>query len=174
MTVLMADSTQPAQIPASYKQMANRGAALYYDGRFACPPQVADTFPRRIMISVTGDPAAARRARVQDIERFDATPKDWPPFAAERERLGRDDATCYCSADVVGQVVDACKAAKAPAPSRWWIAWFVNSQPTRRQVIQEVRHLTGVELGPQVVWACQFLPGGHFDTSVIFGPPDWA
>jgi hypothetical protein len=149
-TLLMADSATPQNIPSSW----DGAVAAYINEAYAWPDAQIDRFRRVIRISVNGDPAEARRARVIDVERFAASPADAPPFIRERMRLGHNDATIYCSRDTVPAVQQAC----GRLPHRLWVADWTGAP----------HKIHGID-----AWAVQFHGGPSlpFDTSIIYGPP---
>jgi hypothetical protein len=186
MTTLMADSTEPlTEIPSSFRSQRNRGALLYADGLYEASPAVIAAFPRREWISVTGQAAAAAKARFQDSERYDATPEHWPAFRAERDRLCHDGTVTgwpgvYCSIDPgpgygVAAIVKACRDAGQELPQHWLIAWYTSNgyAPSAAQVAAEIRRQAGISLDPATIWGCQYATGA-WDTSVVYQNPGWA
>jgi hypothetical protein len=184
---LMADSVDTAEIPASFRADRNRGVLLYADGLYKTTPLHSAPFPRQQWISVTGDPQGARLARWQDVERYDATAKDWPAFRLRREQLleaGLVDGGwpgVYCSIDPgppygIAQVLEACDQAGQEPPQRILVAWYTygGSTPTRLEVLDEIHALTGEHLVEDTIWGCQYLTG-LYDESIIFAEdPEWS
>jgi hypothetical protein len=149
-TLLMADSASPQNIPDSW----TGAVAAYINGDFAWPHHQIARFHRVIRISVNGDATEARRARVIDVEQFAATPDDARAFIRERIRLGHNDATIYCSRDTVPAVRQAC----AGLAFRLWVADWTG----------EPHKIHGID-----AWAVQYHGGPSlaFDTSIIYGVP---
>lgn len=162
---LMADSVQPAAIPAS----AFAAAALYLNGRYAATEAEVHRFRHVIRISVLADrPDQAEHARALDVETGDATPADVPGWIDTRRRFGHDDATIYCDRDNIRAVAEAA----AGRPFRLWVAT-----------------LDGTKFGPESgYWAVQYQaarPGAvarryrlyatsaGYDVSVVYGTPDF-
>lgn len=174
--ISFADSTRPALIPSAFTHVL-----AYMDGRYAWSPAQLARFPAHVMISVTGDPAAAEFAREQDSERFDATPQQFPPFALNRINLGHDDPTCYTS--ILGdpgyglaQVLLALEnAGMAAAPWRLHVAWWWQRPfpPAAFEVLAEIKALTGIDLPPRRLWACQWQNGTSYDSSILYGRDDF-
>jgi hypothetical protein len=150
MTLLMADSASPQDIPGSW----TGAVAAYINDKYAWPHSQIARFRQVIRISVTGDASEARRARVIDVEQFAATPADAAPFIRERIRLGHHDATVYCSRDNVPAVRAAC----AGLTFRLWVADWTG----------EPHKIAGID-----AWAVQYHGGASlpFDTSIIYGRP---
>lgn len=176
--ISFADSVTP--------QLINRAefshVAAYVNGRFAWPRQQLARFPYHILISVTGDPTAARLARVQDDELFDATPEDFPPFMVERHAAGHDDPTSYTS--IIGDpgfgIVNVLAAIQSAGlfDTAWrlWVAWYWGRPfpPTAAEVLAEIKALTGITLEPGRLWACQWQNTPQLDRSVLYGRDDFA
>lgn len=184
---LMADSTSPVlEIPESYRAYKNRGVALYATGEYAAPHATASIYPRRKWIDVTGNPGAADLAEILDVERFDATAEDWPPFRARRDAWCRNHNSnrwpiCYCSIDPdadhgVAAVVRATLEAHQEPVQHWLIAWYTPGGyiPTAKQVQTEIRQLTDLEIPLETIWGCQYADLGGYDASVIYQTPNWA
>lgn len=164
-----ADSISPASIsPHLFSRVA-----AYETGRYAWPAADVGRFDRHIKIGVLpGSPSQARTARVLDIERFDAAPADWVPFANERLAAGHDDATAYCSISTIPALLDA----GIPQGNwRLWAAWWWQRTfpPTATEVLAEIATLTGIMLPASRLWACQWQNGTSFDTSVLYGADDF-
>jgi len=161
------DSTDPAALipTASFTHVAG-----YANGRFAWPENQFARFKRFIKIGVfPGQPEQAHDARVLDIERFDAGVSDFPPFARVRHSLGHDDALAYCSLSLVPDLVDAMDADQS-TPWGLWVAWWWGRPhpPTAADIAAELRALYGLTLPPGRLRACQWQPGGPFDSSVWY------
>jgi hypothetical protein len=167
-TARMADSTNPAEIPDLFKLKPN-GAAAYIDGkRYAWPGSAIHDFPRVWCVSVTGDPRLARNARVIDVERFDATPKDVEPYRAARAAAD-DHTVVYCSRDTVLGVVEACPAWHE---LEWWLSTLDGQAWTPSTIVAWIRaELGGLELDPAKIRAIQSYPMGRYDMSRCFGNP---
>jgi len=149
-TLLMADSATPQNIPDSW----DGAVAAYINERYAWPHHQIMRFNQVIRISVNGDAAEARKARVIDVEKFAARPADAPAFIRERIRLGHHDATIYCSRDTVPAVRRACEG----LTYRLWVADWTG-QPHK---------IHGID-----AWAVQYHGGPSlpFDRSIIYGKP---
>ena len=172
-----ADSTNPAAIPSQFTHVA-----AYHDGLYQWPTAQIERFPAHFEIGVLpGMPGQARFCRALDVERFDATPADFPPFVRERRQLGHEDATCYTSilgADGYGILPVAAKLTEAGIlleTVRLWVAWWWGRPfpPTAAEVLAEIRALTGLRLPVGTLWACQWQNGTHYDTSVLYGRDDF-
>ena len=150
MTILMADSAAPQNIPDTFK-----AAAVYINGDYAWPHAQIARFPKIIRISVFGAASYAAQARVLDVEQFAATPDDAPAFIRERRRLGFDDATIYCNESTLPAVRTAC----AGLHYRLWIASW-----------------TGHAHEVDGAWAVQYSGGVDlaYDTSVVYGREDFS
>lgn len=166
----MADTTDPWEIPTIFRVKPN-GVAAYVDGEFAWPEGQLRLFPRHIGITVTGIPAMAQHARVIDVERFDATPADVPPFLENRAKLGHPDGEVYCDRSTVAEVLAAIEG-RQPEPW-WWIATLDNHPWTPGELAADIRDNYGADIAPQRIRAIQCYPGGHFDTSLCYGQT-WA
>ena len=174
--ISFADSTDPITIPSTFTHVA-----AYANGRYGWSTAQIEAFPAHVEIGIyTGHPEQAKVARVLDVERFDATPADFPPFVQERTRLGHGDATAYTS--ILGDdgfgidaVITALEDAHVSDPWRLWIAWWWGRPfpPTASEVTAEVRALTGIVLPPGRLWACQWQNGTNYDTSVLYGRDDF-
>jgi hypothetical protein len=165
-----ADSTDLALVPASIK-----AAFLYADGKYVPTGQEAARFEWVAHISVTGNPLAAAYARVQDVERFDATPADFPEFAAQRLSLGHSCGVAYADLTTLtetGGLLDTLQAASMGShPWLLWVAWWWGRDypPARIQVVAELARF-GRLVNADRIAACQWKPGGPFDTSVLYQP----
>lgn len=167
--ILFADSTTPRLIPGSFSHVM-----AYPNGRYAWPPAQLARFPWHVEIAVrAGQPEQATFARELDIELFDAGVADFRPFAGERHALGHDDATAYCSLNLVPALVRSMAGSRLPwrLHAAWW--WGQDVPPTRDQVLRELLGVFGVSLPPNRLWACQFMRGPNFDTSVLYGADDF-
>lgn len=173
--ISFADSVNPLRIPGSFTHVA-----AYADGAYEWSPGHFG-FGKHVMIAVRpGDREQARFARVLDVERYDARPVDFPPFARERHALGFDDPTAYSS--ILGDqgfglqaLLNAMADVDYKLPWRLWVAWWWGRDfpPAASEVLAEIRALTGIVLPQGVLWACQWrnLPG--YDTSVLYGRDDF-
>ena len=175
--ISFADSTNPAAIPSAFTHVA-----AYPNGDFAWPETQLARFPYHVEIGVfSGQPQQAQIARVLDVERFDATPADFPPFVLARRQLGHEDATAYSSilgdeGFGIAQIVAELGAAGILLSSvRLWVAWWWGRPfpPTAAEVVAEVKALTGITLPPGVLWACQWQNGANYDSSVLYGRDDF-
>jgi hypothetical protein len=182
---LMADSVEPALIPASFRAYRTRGVAPYADGPYAWDRAETDSFPRRLA-GIDVDASSPARADVLDTERFDATPAQWPAWRAERVRLchegkARGWPKVYCSiapGDGYGvqAVAEACRSAGQALPDRWWSAWYATpggQPPTAEDVVSQILASAGVRLAVGTIWACQYLAGVSYDLSVVYQDPEW-
>ena len=155
MSVLMADSTRPWLIPASFKY-----ALAYGNGAYEWADDQVDRFAGHVTIGVrAGHPEQAETCRELDVERWDARPEDAPGFLARRAELGHDDGTIYCSRSLILPVLWACTAAGVVVP-RWHVATLDGTRV--------------VQVPSGVLWAVQFAGEGTYDVSVVYGPYDWS
>jgi hypothetical protein len=167
---LAADSTDPGLIPASF-----RAAFPYGDGQYAWTAAQAARFEWVAHISVTGDPVAAGRCRIQDVERFDAAPSQFPAFAGERIQLGHSCGIAYADLSNCRLVVQALEAESMGSdPWMLWVAWWwgLVTPPSQARVQAELAKF-GVDVPLERIAACQFLPGNPgrpYDTSVVYQP----
>src|SRR5215469_2988962 len=113
-----ADSVTPQLInPAEFSHVA-----AYVNGRFAWSPRQVRRFPRHIMIGVLPNaPVQAQVARCLDMERFDATAADFPPFVGERFMAGHEDALGYTSilGNAPGEGIEPIWAAMKAKETPW-------------------------------------------------------
>jgi hypothetical protein len=163
----MADSTRPTQIPLKFRQKPN-GVALYADGEYKAPAGVLATFPRVIQITVLGD-AAARYARVIDVERGDARPADVPGFLDARKELGRE-GWVYCDRSTVLSVQEALEGRPEPL---WWIATLDGVYWTPEAVAADIAHHYGAHITPARIRAIQIADRDSYDLSLIYGEINW-
>ena len=189
MSSLMADSVTPHAIPESFRAHRNRGVAPYANGHYEWSHREIRSFPRHLAgIDVDGsDPESAD---VLDVERFDATPAQWPEWRRDRDKAVKDGLakgwpkvyTSIAPGDGYGvaAIVAATEAASHRQVERWWIAWYTPGgfQPTQQQIADEIKALTGLEIPVGTIWACQYRPdvpgnGGSYDLSVVYGDPEW-
>lgn len=187
MTYLVADSTTPALIPASFRSQRFRGANPYRDGSDAWTVPDIDKFRQHLSgISVMGDAAAADVADCYDSERYAGLPAGFPPFRARRvERIKSGELPGgwpkpYCSIAPgdgfgVAAILQAVRAAGQEDPLHWWIAWYTaaGAQPTAVDVSNEVYRLTGIRIDPKHIWGCQFVTFGHYDVTAVYQPPEF-
>jgi hypothetical protein len=163
----MADSVQPHLIPGLYAHDPN-GVAAYEDGRYAWNPVVRG-FPNHWRICVTGDPAVAPRARVIDVEKFDATPADVAAYQTVRARLG-ENTVVYCSRSTVPEVVRV----NVGYPSlHWWIATLEDKWYTPTDLAAYLQRVWSVDINPNRIVAIQWAGRGSYDESSIWGDPHW-
>jgi hypothetical protein len=146
--------------------------ACYVNGLYAWSPAQEALFARKVRISVEpGQPDAARVARVLDTERYDATPLDAAPFIRARDGAGHRDATIYCSLSTIAAVVEACGDVVVP---RWWLAWYWERPGVPSlDVVRAEAARYGLPAGAEI-WACQYATYPLWDTSVVFGLPDFS
>ena len=171
-----ADSTDPNLIPAGPHGFT--AAWPYADGKYKWTSAQSARFEWIAHISVTGDPAAATYARVQDVERFDATPAVFPAFAERRLSLGHSCGIAYTQLENapdgtggVGEVAAAMDAASMGTdPWLLWVAWWWGKEVA---LTQAMVHLQLAQLGVNIsqarIAACQWR-NGPFDESVIYQP----
>ena len=57
----------------------------------------------------------------------------------------------------------------------WWLAWYWArpGYPTADQVAAKLRTETGVDLPASKIWACQFASYAQWDSSAVYGQPDF-
>jgi len=116
MTRRMYDSTTPAQIPADAQMVAG-----YVNGLYRWDAADWARFPRdcaRVHIDVDG--SAWHVASVLDIERFDASPQDFPGWAKARLAVGLAWPTAYCSRSNADVVLELCRKAGL-ADADWFL-----------------------------------------------------
>lgn len=166
----MADTVKPWMIPASWE-----GAVMAYrDGFYEWPwPEVA-RFSRACGISVTGNPAEAARARALDVERFDATPAEAPRFCDARAELGHKDATCYCSRDVLPELIRQL----GDRQPRLHIATLDDYPWSPAELAAQIEGSLGLVIDPARIWAIQCYrarpaAGIFYDTSLVHGELDF-
>lgn len=183
---LMADSTTPGLIPASFRTQRNRGVAPYINGPRAWSPAQISVFPRHLKgIDVTG--GAPELADVLDCERFDATPGQFPQWRTDRvafmhaHGLTRGWPKPYTSINPglgfgVEPIWTACERAGQEPPEHWWIAWYklVNGEaPTQYDVAQEIERLTTIQVDPSDIWGCQYQTLPNYDLTIVYQEADW-
>lgn len=177
MTVIMVDG-EAIDVPAIKQRYPHHPVAGYVTGGWPVEWSEADfaLFARKIRVSQQPSASVdeASDARVLDVETGAATFSDWPLFYDSRTQKER--ATCYCDLSNVPKVIEACNAAGVPLPPRWWLAWYWGKPgaPTRDEVLAELHSLTGVELDPETLWACQYVAYGQWDLNIVYGTPDFA
>ena len=159
-TQLMADSTRPWLIPASFQY-----AAAYANGLFTWTDDQIDRFAGHVKIAVfAGDPSQARIARELDIERFDAGPADAAPFIEERRKIG-NDGTLYVNRDNSDPAPVPTERQHSGLPDLGSVRWHVATLDGTRSV--------PVPFG--ILWAVQFeTVAGAYDVSIVYGPYDWS
>lgn len=158
---------------AIFQHAPTAPVACYINGLYAWSPAQEALFARKIRISVEpGQPAAARFARVIDVERGAARPVDVVPFLEMRAGLGH--GTVYCSLANVPEVQDRLQVANL-AP-RWWLAWYWGrpGAPSSAHVLAELERLTGRTVPAADLWACQYVSRARWDESVVYGTQDWS
>lgn len=180
MTVTMIDC-EAIDVPFVHQRFPFYPVAGYVSGGWPIEWSNADfsLFNRKIRIaqqpsSLVDD---ATIARVLDVERYAATPDDWPLFYKSRTNKG--NATCYCSISSIVSVFNACADANIPPPPRWWIAWYWNrpGQPTEQIVLDQILADTGILLNTAstgTLWAAQYAPFGQYDMSAVYGATDFS
>ena len=174
--IVFPDSADPTSIPDG----VYAHAMAYGDGDFKWPASQLARFQRHIVISVTRSSAAAAYAREKDVERGDATPADFWPFAFERFMRGHDDATCYLSLDNVPALIAAMPShGFLSKPWRLHVAWWTGlaGPATVAEIVAELARL-GVTMDPARIWAHQFASGKQlgrgYDLSGLLGADDFA
>jgi len=106
------DSAQWQAIPGGVNQ------AVYADGAYAAPPSAAKGHLHTLWIDVTGDDP---HANVLDVEKYDASPDQAGPWAAEAERDHPDSPTIVYSAnDTLHQA--EISVAEYHITVKWWVA----------------------------------------------------
>lgn len=165
----MADSTRPELIPDKYALRPN-GVLMYADGPYVWPATQVRRFPRRWSITVTGDTDNPRRARCIDVERFDATPADVKPYQVARNLLG-DETIVYCSRSTVPAVI---------AADNLWLSlvWFIATLDgvawNPETLTDDMHTFEGIDINPARIRAIQNVEGENYDSSLIFGNPQWS
>jgi len=170
----MVDGISP-DVPAILNRWgSSTPVACYVNGDYAWTKRQEAEFGRKIRVSVeSGQPDAARVARVLDVERYAAGPGDIGPFLAARKAAGHADATVYCNLSTFGQIP---AAVRGEVP-RWWLAWYWQrpGQPSAAQVLAELHAVTGDVLVPAGrLWACQYASDSLWDVSAVYGQQDWS
>lgn len=164
----MADSTRPNLIPDKFALRPN-GVLIYVDGSYKWDARQIRRFPRHWNITTTGDVSHARTARCIDVERFDASPADVPEYAAARAKFN-DRTVVYCDRSTVPAVVSS-------DPTSFELLWFIATLDGRNwnpaTLAADIAANEGVQLDPRKIRAIQYLPGESFDTSLLFGDPEW-
>lgn len=166
--ILAADSIFPEEIPAAFTR-----AIAYADGLYKWTPDQEARFGWIAHYTVTGDPAAAAYARIQDVENFDATPDKFPGFAAERTRLGHSCGIAYASLSVIPAILAALdQAGMADAPwgllPAWW--WGRPRFPTVTEVQAELLAAYGARVGLDRLEGCQWQNNPRYDVIVTYSP----
>ncbi len=177
MTVLMRDCVSQF-VPVLQQHFPGTIAAGYITGGPGLEWTEAQfgLFARKMRIlQRPGLPGEAAQARAIDIERGAAVAGDVPKFLADRAAAGHHDGTVYCDLSNVPSVLGAVGGDLMAVP-RWWLAWWWGhpGQPTILQVISELRALTGIDLPPDRLWAVQYVNHQFWDTSVVYGTPDFS
>lgn len=168
--VRMADSVEPANIPAVYEAWPN-GVAIYANGRYAWSTAALARFPRFIAISVTGVPATASFARVLDVEKGDATPSDVPHFLdARRKKFGKHSGMIYASRSLLPAIMEALDG--RPEPD-WWIPTLDNHPWTPAELAADISRHWGVSLTQGKIRAIQWQDAHTFDGSSVWGQMHW-
>lgn len=167
--ILMADSTDPWLIPGRFRTM-NNGVAAYHDGPYKWPQHVLATFPRCWRITVEGDPAVAREARVLDVETLDVPPPAVPAYQDARQQLG-ESTTVYCNRSTAASVI-------ADTPEwrdlYWWIATLDGQPWTAAELAADLASRWGAPIAVDRLAACQNMPLGSYDQSVVYIDPRWS
>lgn len=180
MTDLIMVNGEAADVPAILaSKWGKQPAAGYNTGGWPVEWTAKDygEFARHISIDQQPaiDPATVRGARCRDFEPRAAGAASAGLWLEERERGDHfEQSTAYCSLEEVPAVMGAAAAGALEVP-RWWLAWWWNrpGHPTRDQVLAELRRLTGVELPPDRLWACQYRSDPQWELSVVYGTPDF-
>jgi hypothetical protein len=165
----MADSTRPELIPDAFAMRGN-GVLAYYDGLYAWTPEELERFPNRWHITVTGNLAVAPYARAIDVENFDATPQEVPPYRDARAARGMSTYV-YANRSTVPAVVDTCGGEDH---LRWIIATLDNNHWTPVTIVNSIRAETGFTIDAARIAAIQCYDYGTYDKSLVYGPPDWS
>lgn len=140
-------------------------------------------FPAGHIVTATrpGRPEDAKHAREIDVETFDATAADVPPWLIARHDFGHQDGQAYCDLSSVAGVLQAIWDAKI-WDETWWrlrIAWYWGrpAAPTRDQIMTEVaRYIagTGLPMPPAFrFWGSQWQGGPGIDKNAVYGPYDF-
>jgi len=166
--IQMADSVDLAEIPRLYAAWDN-GIATYRDGPHAYTPAELAPWPRGWRITVNADPAVAIAARAIDCEHLDATPQAIQPYQEARGKYGAQ-TTVYTSLSQVRAIQDADDLWHELL---WWLAWWVPSPPTVADTLAEAEAYGALPIDPAMVRAIQWSPRGTYDSSMIFGDPQW-
>jgi len=167
-SAFMADSVKPALIPAKFK-LGRNGVLAYIDGEYAWTEDEIHSFPRFWCITVTGNPAVARDARCIDVERYDATPDDVPPYRDARTALG-GFTYVYSDRNTLPDIYDACGSWNM---LHLFVATLDFNPWTPQTLAANIRAETGLIVPPDIIVAIQNIPGENYDQSSIFGNPDW-
>ncbi len=165
----MADSTHPELIPDKYALRPN-GVLMYADGPYVWPATQVRRFPRRWSITVTGSTDNPRHARCIDVERFDATPADVKPYADARNSLG-ELTIVYCSRSTVPEVIDAYDNWISLL---WFIATLDGAAWNPETLVEDMYAFEGIHINPERIRAIQNVEGENYDSSLIFGNPQWS
>ena len=143
-------------------------------------------FPGHMLTATRpGMPHDARWARELDVEKFDATADDGPPWlVARHDEFGHDDGQLYCDlSNLAGVLTKIVEAGLWEEP--WWrlrIAWYWGRPvaPTLVQVMAAANSYLNGGQAPGVptlearrVWAVQWFAGGSYDLNEVFGTPDF-
>lgn len=164
------DAADWTQIPNSALYVAG-----YLNGRYEWPDTAYLTRQGHFKIGVlSGVPAQAQQARCLDIERYDADADDAPPFIAERNSSGHNDALLYVDLDGIAELLEIIISA-GQWRSNWglWIAWWTlkPKPPTQAQVRAQIEARWGGSLPSRRIKAVQWSNGLHYDSSVWYGTP---
>lgn len=178
MTVTMIDCMS-VNVPAVLRQFGSgQPVAGYVTGSGGIEwtePQFAE-FSRKIRIAQSADLFLDEEsiARCLDVERYAATPDDWPDWY--NSRTNKAAATCYCSLSSVEAVQAACRSAGIPDPARWWLAWYWGfpGAPSAERVLAELSKYDAAGIEPGSLWAVQYRTFPQWDVSAVFGTPDFS
>jgi hypothetical protein len=168
LTPYMADSVSPWLIPAKFAIPPN-GVAVYRDGPYAWSQAELVAHPYQWGITVTAALEMAPHARVIDVEHLDATPADVEPYRIARAAR-HEQTTVYCDRSTVPTVMLACPGW---AHLLWWIATLDGQPWTPDQLTGWIKAEYGRAPDPKMIIACQNMPFGTYDQSIVYSTPGW-
>lgn len=169
-TAIFADSTQPLLISPDISL-----AALYGNGLYKATANQIRRFAGHMLLGVEGsNPSQAESMRGLDIERYDASPWDGPPFVKARNAAGHKDAELYGSLSTIAVLLPLLmRSPQWSAAWGLWVAWPWGRTyaPTRSQVAAQVRIWTSVPIPDSRIHACQWHWGVRYNTNIFYGTP---
>lgn len=180
-TELMADTIDPKLLPDGWPH----AVLAYRDGWFAWPADQIRRFDKVSGISVTGDPAHAAMAREVDVERFDATPAEAPPFIRARNQDPRHDldGTVYASRAKLPAIAAAFGSPNvfsnaADVALRLHIATLDDVLWTPVTLAENILRAWRIPIDPELIWAIQCFRSDpasaiYWDTSLVYGKRDF-